>query len=935
MAIVAGTLAGLATSNYVAGITTFTIMEFNVAAAIAGAIVSDAVTGALADDITSDIATGDGILVNKASNNAPLPVVYGQRKVGGTRVFVEATGIDNEYLHVVIAVSEGEINSFENVYLNDIISTDSRFDGVLNVYTHNGSDTQTVDSNLTADVNNWTSNHRLQGTAYLYAKLKFDQDAYSNGLPTFTVDIKGTKVFDPRTSATAWSDNPALCIRDYLTNTRYGRGIESSLIDDTSFNAAANYCEETVAIGGQTKERYTCNGVVDTSQGSMDILKRLLTACRGFLVFSGGKYKLVIDKPETAVFTFSEDNIVGAWSINLGNKNNQFNRIRTNFFNPDRQWQSDIAVVDSAVLRTQDNGLLLEKTIELPFTSDIDRAKMITTINLNQSRQGITCEFTATIEGLKAEVGDVVFISHNTTGWSSKPFRVMRITLQNNDEVRVLAFEYDVNAYDFGTIQESDGAPNTNLPDTSAIAPPVDLSASEELYITNTSQGAQVRANLSWAKPADAFIVNYDVEYKNGAVWEYVTSTKNRSAQVNNLGAGTYYFRVRAVNTVGVRSDWNTTSSIVIYGLTTPPDAISNLSVRAIDGSCHLQWDRATDIDVLHGGFIRIRHTPMIGVGIGWANGVDLGESLAGTATNVVLPLLAGTYMAKAVDSAGNFSDNAVLAVTTTPNILDFNTVSTITEHPAFSGAKEDTIKSGSVIRLDGAPNFILMENGDSFITESSGEYFETEVAGTALIESYGEYYFSNDLDLGEVYTSRVSINMEASGYVASDVFDNRADNIDTWANFDGEPSDAVTVQLQIRTTEDNPASSPTWTSWQPLSVGDYRARAFEFRVIFNSTDSSRNIDISVLEVIIDMPDRNERAQSIAIPISGSTITYANPFKDIPMVGITAQNMGSGDRWALTNQTDAGFDIEFFNSAGSSIARNINWIATGYGRRIE
>ena len=279
-------------------------------------------------------AEARGLLLNKASNDAPIPVVYGLRKVGGTRVLMESTGSNNEFLHVVIAMSEGEVNSFENVYINDVLSTDSRFSGVLDVYTHNGSTTQTADSNLVADVANWTTNHRLQGTAYVYAKMKYDQDAYSNGLPTITADIKGVKVYDPRTATTAWSDNPALCIRDYLTNTRYGRGISASLIDDTSFNSAANFCEETVTIGGVSKERYTCNGVVDTSMGSMDVLNRLLTSCRGFLIFSGGKYKLIIDKAETANFTFSEDNIVGQWTINLGNKKNQFNRIRANFFNP-------------------------------------------------------------------------------------------------------------------------------------------------------------------------------------------------------------------------------------------------------------------------------------------------------------------------------------------------------------------------------------------------------------------------------------------------------------------------------------------------------------------------------------------------------------------------------------------------------------------------
>ena len=938
VAAVAGAWASSTVATYLATTSLAGTFMATALSSIAGAIVSSVVSGALADEPEPMADTARGITLNKSANDAPIPVVYGQRKVGGTRVLMDVTGSDNEYLHIVLATSEGEIDSFENVYFNDVLSTDSRFSGVLDVYTHTGSTTQAADSNLVSDVTEWTSSHQLKGTSYIYAKMKYDQDAYPAGIPTITADVKGAKVYDPRTSTTAWSNNPVLCIRDYLTNTRYGRGIAASLIDDTAFNAAANYCEEDVTIGGVTKDRYTCNGVVDTSRGSMDVLKRLLTACRGFLVFSGGKYKLIIDKPETAAFTFDEDNIVGGWSIKLGDKNNQFNRIRSNFFNPDRQWQPDIAVVDSTALRTQDNGLILEKTIDLPFTSDIDRAKMITTVNLNQSRQQIMAEFTATIEGLRAEVGDVVYIKHATPGWDTlnsnqgKLFRVMRITLQNNDEVRVLALEYDATAYDFGTIAVSDAAPNTNLPDATAIAPPTSLTASEELYVTSTGSGAKVRANLSWAAPTDAYIHSYDVEYQNSTNgWEYATTTKATSAQINDLFAGNWQFRVRAVNTLGVRSSYTTTAMLVFAGLTTPPSSITSFTVRAIDGSAHLQWDQPTDVDVIHGGYIRIRHTPMTS-GVTWAHGSDIGEALAGTATNVVLPLLSGTYMAKTVDSAGNFATDETQAVTTVPNILNFNAVSTITESPSFAGTKDDTTVSGSVLRLDGAPNFMLMENSDNIVTEDGAYQLETETANASIVDSYGEYYFANDLDLGAVYTSRVTSNVGASGFVVSDLIDNRADLIDTWANFDGEPSDAVTAQLQIRTTEDDPASSPTWTGWAQLVVGDYHARAFEFRLIFNSSDSSRNIDISTLSVTIDMPDRNERAQSVAIPSGGSSIVYTNAFKDSPMVGITAQNLATGDYWTITGQTSSGFTINFYDSTNTAISRNINWIATGYGK---
>ena len=893
----------------------FSVATSYIAGGLVGTIVAGGLSGLVTnneqdqvDQLTQQQASA---LVNKASNNAPLPVIYGFRKVGGTRVFMETSGTDNEFLHVVIAMSEGEINSFDNVYLNNIISSDSRFNGVLNVYTHTGADNQTADSNLVSALPNWTSAHRLRGTAYVYVKLKFDQDAYAQGLPTITADIKGTKVFDPRNNSTAWSDNPVLAIRDYLTNTRYGRGIATSLIDDTSFIASANYCDATVSIGGATVKRYTTNGIVNTSQGSMSILKQLLTACKGFLIFSGGKYKIIIDKPETAGFTFDEDNIIGQWTVSLGSKNNQFNRIRTNFINYNKEWQPDIAIIESSALRTLDNGILLEKSISLPYTTDIDRAKMITTINLNQSRQKISCEFTATIAGLKAEVGDVVYIKHSTVGWQflnsslGKKFRIIKISLQNNDEVRVQAIEYSDASYNFGTIQIADTAPNTNLPDVTTTKIPVNLLVSEELFVTNTGQGVQVRANLNWTAPTDAFVQYYEVEFKEGAgAFQFVTQTRSTSAEVNNLKAGSFTFRVRSVNTIGVRSAFITVTD-TLAGLTTPPLQIANFSVNAIDGSAYLQWDRSTDIDVIHGGFLRIRHTPLI-TGAVWAGGSALGQALAGTSTNASLPLLAGTYMIKAVDSAGNFANNATLAVTTVPNIIDFNVVQTITESPAFSGAKVNTVKSGNTLVLTNTNN---------------------------VVATSGSYTFNTLADLGAVFTSRITANFSASGFVQTDLIDGRTALIDTWANFDGEPSDKVIATLQIRTTQTDPASNPTWTPYQPLVVGDFQARGFQFRVVITSSDSSRNIAISALGVVIDMPDRNEKANNITVPSSGLSVSYANPFKTVPYLGITGQNLSQSDYWVVSNETVSGFSILIYNSGGTAIQKNINYMATGFGRR--
>ena len=932
---IGGMVAGSAGATYFLGAAAAKAMtwQYIATSALIGAGVSTLAGKAFGLDKQEDISdfggsTADGMLVNKASNDAPIPVVYGQRKIGGTRVFIEVSGDDNEFLHIVLAVAEGEINSFENVYLNDVISTDSRFTGVLDIYKHTGSDTQSADSNLVTAISNWTNNHQLKGTAYLYVKLKYDQDAFSSGLPTITSDVKGVKVYDPRTLTTAWSDNPILCIRDYLTNTRYGRGIETSLIDDTTFNAAANYCDEMVTIGGVSKARYTCNGVVDTSNGSMDVLKKLLTACRGFLIFSGGRYKLVIDKPETANFTFNEDNIIGAWNISLGNKNSQFNRIRANFFNQDRQWQPDIAIIDSPILRIKDNGLLLEKTIDLPFTSDIDRAKMITSVNLNQSRQQVNCEFTATIEALRCEVGDVVYINHKTTGWNTlnsnagKLFRVMRITLQNNDEARIIAVEYDATAYDFGIILATDATPNTNLPDTSFVVLPTALSTSEALYSTIGGAGVKVRVTIDWTASKDIFVREYEVEWrKNGTTtYTHLTTTRNTTARLDDADPDVYDFRVRAVNSMGVSSDWVTLDNVTVAGLTAPPVDVDNLSLVALSGAAHISWDLATDLDVRVGGKVRFRHSNLTS-GASWESSTDIGAAVAGHSTNAVLPLLTGTYMAKFVDSTGNTSVDASSFVSTTvPNIVNMNAVASSTQNPSFTGTKTNMVAVDNVLKFEADT---LLDS----VTSLMDDWEVLDAIGG--LDTSGSYEFDTYVDLGAVYTSRTTASIAFTAFVIGDLIDDRTALMNTWIDFDNAPSD-VTLNLYIATTNDDPSGTPTWSSWAKFTVADYNARAYKFKVEASSTNADHQINITELSIAIDMPDKVQGAAGLTSLSTGLlSVTYATPFKAVPALGLTFTDAHSNDATEITNETVTGFDVGVKH--GSSYqAHNFNYLARGY-----
>jgi len=132
-----------------------------------------------------------GLLLNKQSNDANIPVIYGERLVGGTRVFMETSGTDNTYLYMAIVMSEGEINDIEEIRVDDkavtwasalsdgteveVGSGDSNFykdsASLIRVEPHFGTDGQSA-SSLLSTLSSWGSNHKLSGLCYLALRFK-------------------------------------------------------------------------------------------------------------------------------------------------------------------------------------------------------------------------------------------------------------------------------------------------------------------------------------------------------------------------------------------------------------------------------------------------------------------------------------------------------------------------------------------------------------------------------------------------------------------------------------------------------------------------------------------------------------------------------------------------------------------------------------------
>ena len=78
------------------------------------------------------------------------------------------------------------------------------------------------------------------------------------------------------------------------------------------------------------------------------------------------------------------------------------------------------------------------------------------------------------------------------------------------------------------------------------------------------------------------------------------------------------------------------------------------------------------------------------------------------------------------------------------------------------------------------------------------------------------------------------------------------------------------------------------------------------------------------------MPDRVQAERNITSGAGTKSVAYDSVFYALPTVGITGNDLGSGDYFTISNEALTGFDIVFKNSGGSDVSKIFNYQSKGY-----
>jgi hypothetical protein len=453
--------------------------------------------------------------------------------------------------------------------------------------------------------------------AYAHFKLKWDQDKFPQGVPNITAILKGRKVYDPRegghsaTNPATWtySDNPALCVRDYLVDAKYGLGEDHTLIDETALTAAANLCDEDVDVdGGGTHTRYECHGLMNTDNQIKGNIEQILSAMGGRLTYSGGKYFIGAAGYVAPTFEFTEADCVS--DIQTQTKQSRrgvYNGVKGIFVSQEKNYKVlDYPAQISSSYEAED-GDPIYLDMPLPFVTDNRQAQRLAKIALLKSRQQVVVTMTVNLKGLQVKVGDTIKLTNERLGYDEKIFEVidysLAITAGGDLAVNVQLIETAAAIYDWATSDEQDFLSGgvLDLYDGRTVNNVTNLARSE-IALLGPDGATKTTTELTWTAPDDAFIDFYKVRYNvNGTTNYFHAETKEPRILLSGLDVTQNYdFRVQVQNLLGVTSTGATLLNKPFTGDTTAPSPVTNVEITSGLKNLTVQWTNPTDADLAY-----------------------------------------------------------------------------------------------------------------------------------------------------------------------------------------------------------------------------------------------------------------------------------------------------------------------------------------------
>jgi hypothetical protein len=554
------------------------------------------------------------------SSVEPRRVIYGQARVSGPILYAFSSGPDSDELSLIIALAGHRVQVIGSVWINDDEIPVSAMGGPDGVDVVSGKyankvvivrklgDQTTADAgigNLSPD--GWGADHILRGIAYLYVRLKFDRNLFQGGVPNISALVTGkADILDPRTNATGYSNNWALCVLDYLRSD-VGLACAADEIDVASFIAAANLSDENVPLnagGSLTQKRYTVDGTFTLDRAPIEIMEDLLDAGGGALVYVQGQYRLHGGAYSAPTATLGISDFAGPVKVSTrAGKADLFNRVRGAFIDPSRFWQAaEFQPVTSSTHEAED-GEPIWRDVEMPFVIDNTRAQRLARQLLLRSRRAVTIDAPLRYASLRLSVWDTVSVTIPYLGYSAKPFRIVAYSYNPADgTISVTMREDDPASYAW---LYDDADPAGPVPGTTLVSPlniPAPLITAINPATALQGDGTYIGAlEVLFTSAAHPFLTGHEVQWRRVGTqaWDSleVPAGTTRALLSPVVVGQSYEVRARGVGTLA-RGAWSGVASGLGAVDTTAPAVPTGATATGTLRAVSLSWSPPADLDL-------------------------------------------------------------------------------------------------------------------------------------------------------------------------------------------------------------------------------------------------------------------------------------------------------------------------------------------------
>lgn len=807
-----------------------------------------------------------------AADNAPIRITYGRDRLGAQIANIVQHG---SYWIIQAVWGEGEIDGIEAVTLDD-----KAVPAGVSVTHYLGTAGQTADPWLVAAfaARGETYADALLGIAYSVFRVPSSIEQF----PQIAAVIRGRKLYDPRSTTTAYSTNPALALADFLASPIYGAG---RLVDWASVESAADACDELVGAEARRLIGVTLADVRDVYQHA-DVL-RTYAGC--WIVPGDDGLKLIPDRPASVVRTF--DHAAGDILALGALRKRQVTDAPTVMM---------VRYTDTTVVPWKDGyvtayapGVLAgttprrESEITLPGIHRAAQATREAIERLNKlTLSDLSFDLDTFDEALALEVGDVVAVTH-PIGLTAKQMRVTGITGESG-RYRLSLAEYDPGAYSDAVTTEPT-SPDTSLPDPGEPLPVTSLTLAEEVYQQQDGTWSS-RIRATWVAPDFPWVDHYRINVIQGGIVVQTgtapgTALTWASASVQE-GQG-YQIDVITVSRTGASSAV-AFATLTAQGKQLAPGNVPSLTGFEVGGEVRLSWEPAVDIDIWR---YEVRYGLTTDT---WddAKLIDRVDSLRLVTKDV--PAGTWDFMVRALDSVGHYSPTeARRTITVTLDSNAFLVDSYEFDAPTVSGMAEYALG-----RLDDKRRWVTEDGG------TVGSKF------TAALTSYA-------LPMAAYNTTASAWTSEAEDFGLS---------------LSGNWKAEVVATSLVGTHDEYLDIGPDGTAWTAYPMVAKTTGRFARTRIEAASGEVVYVETPGAEVRIDAVPRKEDGESTSLSSGGKTITLDNDYAAVKAITITP--LGTASRSATVDAIVTGdpssFDVYLFNPAtGAQVAGGFRWTFEG------